>query len=115
MGDKVLNDFIAYADFGKNISSYDDDLEVDEHIVAAAVYHGVIFSLPAPARHHTILNQISIALGRDAMEIPPCNQGFVTNTGRFVNRAEAYDVAYRAGQVTGEEGRGPQLYSEDVW
>lgn len=44
-----------------------------------------------------------------------CNdiQGFVTTTGRFVNRMEAYIIAEREGQLTGTPpGRKGILYSE---
>lgn len=79
---------------------------VSERIVAAAIYSdlGLIVSLPAPARHGTILHS-----GQ-----PDGVQGFLTSTGRFVNRVEAYYIAYRENQIIGE-GRPPQLFSEDVW
>ena len=39
-------------------------------------------------------------------------QGFLTNTNRFVDRAEAGDIAFNCGQTT-EHKR--HLFSEDVW
>jgi len=87
---------------------------VSERIVAAAVYHGATISLPPPARHHTILQSMDIEMGIQAAAVPPQAQGFITSTGRFVNRVEAFYIAFNAEQITsGSEG--PQLYSEDLW
>lgn len=85
-----------------------------EKVVAAAVYHGVIWSLPKPARHHTIVHTMAKLEEGMAMRAHPDNQGFVTNTGRFVNRQEAYGIAYKAGQVRDTDTPG-ELYSEDLW
>lgn len=40
-----------------------------------------------------------------------CEQGFVTNEGRFVSRTEAMTIAYKAKQTHKSEG---ELFSEDV-
>lgn len=40
-----------------------------------------------------------------------CEQGFVTNEGRFVSRTEAMTIAYKAKQTHRSEG---ELFSEDV-
>ena len=87
-----------------------------ERIAAAAVYEGVIISLPPPARHHTILYSLNHALGSHL--IGPNQQGFVTSTGRYVNRTEAYYIAERAGQLLPRPAdgyQGNELYSEDLW
>jgi hypothetical protein len=53
-----------------------------ERIVAVALHMGgVIFSLPSPARHHSIMHNISNNLGLNSLD---CYQGFLTSTGRFV-------------------------------
>ena len=39
-------------------------------------------------------------------------QGFVTDTGRFVDRAKAADIAYAAGQILEKKVR---LFSEDIF
>lgn len=39
-------------------------------------------------------------------------QGFLTNTDRFVDREEAADIAYEAGQMNQEVGT---LFSEHLW
>lgn len=83
-------------------------------IVAAAIFHGAVISLPAPARHHTILYSMDTEMGIDVTKVPPLNQGFITSEGKFVNRVEAYYIAYRAGQIEGKDGA-PRLFSEDLW
>lgn len=89
-----------------------------ETVVAAAVLvrwenapiaHRCIVSLPRPARHGDILHRIPTALAS--------TQGFITSTGRFVNRREGWKIAEAAGQFcecapTGSPGT---LYSEDMW
>lgn len=63
-------------------------------------------SLPAPARHHDIL----WGLGR----VQPQDQGFLTDRGRFVDRAAAAEIARAAGQAQALIAP-PHLYSEDLW
>lgn len=84
---------------------------MSEKIVSAAVFKGVIVSLPAPARHHTILQSLDF-LNVNALEFH--NQGFLTDTGRYVNRVEAFGIAWKAGQII-SDSKGPDLYSEDLW
>lgn len=86
----------------------------DERIVAAAVHYGATISSPPPARHDTILKAIDLIMGIDATKLRPLDQGFLTSAGRFVNRADAYAIAYRSGQVTDTPSY-PLLYSEDLW
>lgn len=88
-----------------------------ETIVAAAVFHGCTISLPPPARHHTILHSLTLVMGDLAAEVHPANQGFLTSTGRFVNRTEGYYIASRADQIIHKSGNAgePTLYSEDMW
>jgi len=45
-------------------------------------------------------------------------QGFLTSSGRFVDRVEAAEIAYAAGQVrqrSTHEGKPGTLYSEDLY
>lgn len=83
-------------------------------IVAAAILHGAVISLPAPARHHTILQSRDMEMSIDSTSVPPANQGFLTSEGKFVNRVEAFYIAYRAGQIGDKDGN-PRLFSEDLW
>lgn len=52
----------------------------------------------------------------DKEELAGCNQGFITSTGRFVDREEAAAIAYAQGQVVPSE-REPvrSLTSEDLY
>jgi hypothetical protein len=84
-----------------------------EHIVSAAIQiDGVILSLPRPARHGQVM-----ACAYDYLGIKPGRevQGFLTNTGRFVNRIEARLISYRAGQEPKQTGNDHELFSEDLW
>jgi len=83
-------------------------------IVAAAVHHGATISLPPPARHHTILQSMDLVMGIDTTKVPPTEQGFLTDEGQFVNRVEAFYVAWKAGQFL-KNADGPELFSEDLW
>ena len=86
-----------------------------ERIVAAAVQiEGLTISLPQPARHGTILTCTSYSLN---MEPGRELQGFLTSTGRFVNRIQARHIADIAGQNPRRSGGrdNPELFSEDLW
>lgn len=91
-------------------------------IVSAAIKLGdVIVSMPCPARHHDILNYMGVPL---AKRVKPSDQGFLTDTGRFLNRKAAYYVARANNQIDwgrrfvrsnkGQTKRST-LYSEDLW
>lgn len=96
-----------------------------ERIVAAAVQcEGFVYTLPPPARHHTILQRWPDVLSPDARRrsapgVEPIVvvrdvQGFVTGAGRFVDRIEAAAIAIAAGQIKALQWP-PRLYSEDLW
>ncbi|SOC90054.1 hypothetical protein SAMN05216358_0073 [Rhizobium sp. AN5] len=86
-----------------------------ERIIAAAINFGAIISLPPPARHHTIIQTMDLEMQNlDGTWATPQTQGFLTDTGRFVNRVEAYYLAIGSGQLK-ETKPTPQLYSEDLW
>lgn len=89
--------------------------EIEERVIAAAIqYGGATISLPPPARHHTIIQTMDLEMGIDGILATPDRQGFITNTGRYVNRVEAYYLAFKAGQLI-NDSKGPRLYSEDLW
>ena len=82
-----------------------------ETIVAAAIRRaGCVCSLPRPARHCHVIEHMVTGLGF----APPINRafGFVTSTGRFVDRFKAAKIAFKAGQT---KCRREELFSEDVW
>lgn len=83
-------------------------------IVAAAIQCGATISLLPPARHHTILQSMDVIMGIDTEKVLPSEQGFLTDEGKFVNRVEAFYVAWKAGQLL-KPTNGPELFSEDLW
>lgn len=88
-----------------------------ERIVAAAIQiEGVTLSLPLPARHGQVLHSALNMHMPDGMVAMAC-QGFLTSTGRFVNRVQAKQIAHMAGQpqLRPESERTKDLYSEDLW
>ena len=88
-----------------------------ERIIAAAIQiEGVTVSLPLPARHGQVLHAALNMHLPDHMVTTAC-QGFLTSTGRFVNRVQAKQIAHMAGQpqMRPESERTKDLYSEDLW
>lgn len=86
-----------------------------ERIERAAIRHdGRIFSVPAPGRHHHV---IKLIIDTTAAKRVPADstQGFVTNTGRFLDREEACVVAIRADQLIRKTYPENLLFSEDLW
>ncbi|MFA6046456.1 MAG: hypothetical protein WC718_15835 [Phycisphaerales bacterium] len=78
---------------------------------AAIRWGGRVWSLPRPARHHDVIALIHRATG--AMGIDDV-QGFVTSTGRFVDRKDGAEIALASGQVEALRWP-PNLFSEDLW
>lgn len=92
------------------------DKHNQERIVAAAIFYGATISLPPPARHHTILHSMELVM-LFGVFVQPEQQGFLTNTGRFVNRVEGFYIAHKAEQMIAHtsSSKEPVLYSEDLW
>jgi hypothetical protein len=85
-----------------------------ERITAAAIqYDGVTISLPKPARHGQVLRCAEQFLPKGAIHYV-C-QGFLTSKGRFVNRVQAMQIAWVAGQIPNGTTCQRDLYSEDIW
>lgn len=92
-----------------------------ERIARAAVKHQdrVWHSAP-PARHHDVLARIAKFHPTPIIG----EQGFLTSTGRFVDRTEARKIAEAADQIIAGrvdkdgipyKADHPHLFSEDVW
>ena len=106
-------------------SEHVDEVGDERETIATAAVRadGVVHTVPRPGRHHTVLNALPNHIGRRAER----DQGFVTSTGRFVDRIEGAAIALAAGQVIGRDSEGertgpsdhlnwpPNLYSEDMW
>lgn len=88
---------------------------MSERIVAAAIKLGsVTLTMPPPARHGAIFRAFGEAVREPFPEFG--EQGFITTSGRFVGRTEAYRIAGRAEQfLPGSVQRGDELFSEDLW
>ena len=76
----------------------------------------LIVSSPPPARHHTLMHPLT---DHSKTHIGPENQGFLTSTGRFVNRKEAMRIVIETNQPRkAPEDKlvmGCDLFSEDLW
>ena len=102
-----------------------------EIIVAAAIRYPVVgfddlwkgarvyptyltITAPPPARHGSIMHPFVTATGK---RIPCQDQGFVTSSGRYVDRQEAFKIAAAAGQpiIDHPSKIDGTLYSEDLW
>ncbi|MCK5604762.1 hypothetical protein KAR91_22930 [Candidatus Pacearchaeota archaeon] len=82
-------------------------------IVAAAIKDGdgKIYTLPPPARHHTILNHMhDIGIYGSHLD----GQGFIDKNGNWLNREESAKIALENGQCK-ELVSPPNLFSEDLW
>ena len=89
------------------------DTDVRDRVipVAAAIQFdaGVTVSLPKPARHHEILHKTPGLVGLGGY-----TQGFLTNTGVFVDRVTAATLALEAKLIERLETP-PKLFTEDLW
>lgn len=88
---------------------YDDGIARDH--MPVNVDHGIV----ACGLRHANCYAVLIAMFPDRRYMSRCKQGFLTSKGRFVTRAEAWDVALAAGQVEPEDMEGSQLFSENLW
>lgn len=61
--------------------------------------------------------ELNVKYGWQEESLTRCEtvQGFLTNTGRFVNRKEAFEIALNAGQITEDCGYCGELFSEDLY
>jgi len=74
--------------------------------------NGEVFHLPKPNRHNHVMH---LYRERTKERVPAqAVQGFLTVSGRFVDRTVAAELALRQGQIP-KLGWPPLLYSEDLW
>ncbi len=77
-------------------------------VVAAAILDvaGEIWTLPPPNRHHNVIALMGKKFRQEY------TQGFVLSDGTFVDRVQAAQFAYGAGQTATLHH---VLFSEDLW
>lgn len=89
---------------------------------------GVVYSLPAPNRHHHILWILSKRRGnegvpdvadehllKETQDSGGDSQGFLDANGQYLNRAEGLVRAQATGQIKNGKIIGGVLTSEDLW
>lgn len=97
-------------------------------IIAAAIYiDGLVLSVEQPKTHRHILNALhtSTNIGWLFMAMDKGINGFLTHTGEFLNRSNAWKHVHDCGQGTPKRDallmtalntyNGTELYSEDLW
>ena len=87
-------------------------IQVDGIEVEGYAPHKIVLLSERPGRHH----HPSWFISTHAFDIEKnSTQGFLTSTGRFVDRKEACVIARAAGQLIRKTGGDSTLYSEDLW
>lgn len=97
------------------MSYFENKVSAPRHIVGVAIiFNGIQYALDAPNRHHHVIRMISEKHGG---MYGNHKEGFVDNTGAFLSRQMAFDLASVNGQLIRIPGgyNGPDLYSEDLW
>jgi hypothetical protein len=77
---------------------------------------GIILTARPPHRHHHLLPAGYVAKGN--APVSPKEQGFLTSSGRFVDRVEALSIVLQSRQRFGGQlklGDYKELYSEHLW
>jgi hypothetical protein len=90
-----------------------------ETITAAALRlsNKLLLSVPSPGRHHTVIHimrEVSDYSNIMRAAVANAEQGFLTSSGRFVDREEGFSIAHAARQLIKVHKQGT-LYSEDLW
>lgn len=89
----------------------------DEYIEYVAIRHpnGTIYLAASPARHHHVIwYMASIGVNGENGD-NTLDQGFVTSSGRFVDRSEAWFIAAQIDQFLHEPHNPGTLHTEDLW
>jgi hypothetical protein len=79
-------------------------------------FRGIVYSLPAPNRHHHVIGEIIRLTGVETVDAPTDDQGFLDENGTFLNRHQALVSAELFDQLKPNEPvRYGMLFSENVW
>ncbi len=77
-------------------------------------FQGKVYSLPPPNRHHDVIWDIVAQTGVPCVDND--EQGFLDESGRFLNRKQALVSARLFGQIKDETKiYCGQLFSENLW
>jgi hypothetical protein len=79
--------------------------------LAAIRVNNDVTVLPKPGRHNDIIK----FLVQKSFDLLVMEFGFVTSTGRYVDRIEAKSIALNAGQLKNTNTKFFNLTSEDLW
>jgi len=84
------------------------------HIIQVAAKLGErVYTLPRPHRHDAIFYWLRDRVDEAALKT--MEFGFITETGQYVSRQEAYLIAKNAGQLRANDNGPAVLVSEDLW
>lgn len=79
-------------------------------------FNGVIYSLPAPNRHHNVIRHIVETTGVKYVDSRGDDQGFLDEAGNYLARRYALKVARLNGQLRLDRPIiHKELYSENLW
>lgn len=83
-----------------------------EKIIGVAIKQdGVTHILPAPNRHHDVIKYMDMR----EIKLKVHEQGFITDSYRFIDRTEGAKLALESGQITELKFNPNTLFSEDLW
>lgn len=80
--------------------------------VAIVLEYGGVVEMPRPYRHN---HCIELAYRKNNKYNTTRSQGFITNTGRYVDRAEGLKIAKAAKQLLPRHDHKTELFSESIW
>ena len=82
-------------------------------ITGVAILIGkTVWALPAPKRHHDVIRMVAADL--KLMKPVKGIQGFVSDSGEFLDRVQARALVVSNGQCA-EPENSRELFSEDLW
>ena len=89
---------------------------IQEKIICAAIHNPEDKDMSGEPLIYCGLRHANILWQSELVSRNPYHQGFLTSTGRFVDRTEGLKIALENGQVLDKtEIRGDRLFSEDLY
>ena len=82
----------------------------------AVVFREDIYSLPAPNRHHHVIDKIRRTVGEEPRDVRWRDEGFLDERGVYLNRRQALLSARAMDQIkSGTTVKGDSLFSVYLW